>query len=45
MIQRAARMPSDVTKRATRRGRRELGFFYDRDDEAKRSDVHEGVPR
>jgi hypothetical protein len=28
-------MPSDQTNRATRRDWRELGFFYDRDDEAK----------
>jgi len=28
-------MPSDATNRATRREWRELGFFYDRDDEAR----------
>jgi hypothetical protein len=28
-------MPSDATNRATRREWRELGFFYDRDDQAK----------
>ena len=28
-------MPSDTTNRATRREWRELGFFYDRDDQAR----------
>lgn len=28
-------MPSEATNRATRRGWRELGFFYDRDDQNK----------